>query len=377
MLGAVSVALSTSGCDLSELPFVREEEVEVGYRGRARIDPFLALTRFLERMEVPWEPRYALTEIPDTGTVLVLPSEADTSPATARRLLTWVEEGGHLCYWLHGGNVFLRPWDPDELETEAEEEGAIPRALLEELGIEIAEGSAVGTEVVWAGRSYEVEIDAWPAFSFPMWIWRGARGMRTGSRDESPVLQMERGRGRITFVGSAELWRNRKIGEKEHATLLWKMLRSGGTVKAIWYLRRTQTSFFSLLWTYGWMALLSLAVYLVFWLWRSMPRFGPMVPDEEEASRDFQHHLAMTGQFLWSHDQAGALTEPILRRVRRRLGGGRRMTDSAVEDENLRRAAIRAEVPEERLRRLLEKGSQGQAREFVENVKALQRLDPH
>ena len=55
------------------------------------------------------------------------------------------------------------------------------------------------------------------------------------------------GEGTLTVLATAELFTNKSIGKKEHATLLWDLLTEGREDQ-VWIIHSTRLSFFKLLW---------------------------------------------------------------------------------------------------------------------------------
>ena len=131
-----------------------------------------------------------------------------------------------------------------------------------------------------------------------------------GSPEKPAAASFARGSGIVTVIASAKPFRNRYIGERDNAWAFWLMAgRSEGS--AIWFLQGTRLSFFSMLWEHGWMAITGLLLLTGFWLWRHLPRFGPLRQAPEESNRDFASHLGVIGAFEWRHGQVAPLLNPL------------------------------------------------------------------
>lgn len=97
-LGLLAI-LFLSACD----GHFEEREFPQGYKGRARLDPFLAAQMLLDKMGYEASRLPQLKELPDPdGGVIVISAEAGMSEARAQQLLNWVHEGGHLVYAMAG-----------------------------------------------------------------------------------------------------------------------------------------------------------------------------------------------------------------------------------------------------------------------------------
>ena len=68
------------------------------------------------------------------------------------------------------------------------------------------------------------------------------------------------------------------------------------------------------------MALVALAVIFVAWLWKNLPRPGPLRAAPAGPVRDFTTHLALTGAFLWRQREADALLQPLRDAVKTAAG---------------------------------------------------------
>ncbi|MES2598932.1 MAG: DUF4350 domain-containing protein [Verrucomicrobiota bacterium] len=103
VMGRVSLLLFPilflSACD----GHFEEREFPQGYKGKARLDPFLAAERLLDKMGYKAERLPQLKELPDAdGGVVVISAEAGMPEARAKQLLSWVQNGGHLVYAMAG-----------------------------------------------------------------------------------------------------------------------------------------------------------------------------------------------------------------------------------------------------------------------------------
>ena len=80
------------------------EEVEkvTGYRGKARVNPFLAAERVLDELGHDAERKLFLSKMPSYDAVMFLSAEGGLSEGRTKQLLEWVENGGHLIYCLGG-----------------------------------------------------------------------------------------------------------------------------------------------------------------------------------------------------------------------------------------------------------------------------------
>ncbi|MEM1294159.1 MAG: DUF4350 domain-containing protein [Verrucomicrobiota bacterium] len=301
-----------------------KEEVELGYRGEARVNPLLAAERFLTGMGLEASRQFSLTELPDPEVVMMVPRSAIEGTNEAWRVLSWAELGGHLIYIHQDQSSFLGAWNARS-EPENEEEivekkkpSETGSPLLDCLSITVKDRKRWTRTIRIKGEKLEVSLPKGAGFKVdPEWMLQG-RVIKSGGDSGYSFASFPYGDGRLTLLSDSYPWRNRYVGDKDHAEFLWRVVTLQSGAAAVWLLRSAHTSFWALLWKYGWMPLLSLFVFLIFWLWRGIPRFGPRLPSPEAAPREFVSHLALSGGFLWTHRSVEPLLGPIRRRILRR-----------------------------------------------------------
>ncbi|MFT5471103.1 MAG: DNA-binding transcriptional ArsR family regulator [Verrucomicrobiales bacterium] len=394
----ILAAAVLAGCsDPSTNPNMRPEEREVGYRGPARTNPFLAAERFLTSMGAETNQHFDLTDMPDYDVPIIIPSESLRSRQTARNLVNWVSEGGHIIYLLDGADTLSDDWldswaerrleQIEEEKEDAKKPGPIDTSgeerafendehpLLELLEVEVTDRDEASTEVDFYGEVIEVFIPGSQGVNVDDERTEDYDTIQSGSEDASSFLSFYHEYGRVTVIAHAHPWRNRYIGEGDHAQFLWDIVSLEGDPSAIWLVRGTRMSFSMLLWRYGWMPLISLAVLILFWLWRIMPRFGPQIAETEPVSREFTSHLSMTGHFLWKRKAARALVEPLRRRILKRFRMKSMLDDSKVLDEATAELAEASGLSPNRVRAALDTAKPREPNQITAILRDLQKLD--
>jgi hypothetical protein len=117
----------------------------------------------------------------------------------------------------------------------------------------------------------------------------------------------------VTVLAQGQLFRNRFIGNDDHAGLLLALTRLDPHINAVRFVRAGSVSLTEMLREHAWRAVLGLAVLLVVWLWRCLPRFGPVCALPTRGQRRFAAHLEEAGTFLWRY----RLTSVLLHGPRR------------------------------------------------------------
>jgi hypothetical protein len=277
----------------------------VGYQGEARRNSFLAAERLLARMgmrvrhvKTPGE----LRELPANGT-LILPDRRDSiAPDERRRLLAWVDGGGHL---IVEDEDHRRP-DP-LLEALAVKRAPTPRPERE---------TALEVRLPHAPAPMKVRMHALQTLEAPQ------AEVTIRGKAATHLVHFARGRGQVTALNDLAFMRNGAIGANDHAEFLWQLVRFRPATAAVFVFDNPQKlSLAGWLADNAWPALAAAAAVLALWLWHIAPRFGPLAPDPEPARRRLLDHLRASGRFQWSTGGAATLTESAreaaLRRVAR------------------------------------------------------------
>lgn len=132
-----------------------------------------------------------------------------------------------------------------------------------------------------------------------------------------PMARFRLGEGRLTVLSSLDIWNNQQLHLLDHAWLLQWLSDGAGPV---WFVRNMDMPPLGRwLWHHAWPLILGGLALLAFYLWRRMPRTGPILATGTEGERDFLDHLTAAGRYLWRTDNQPALLEPLRQEVRRRM----------------------------------------------------------
>jgi hypothetical protein len=288
---------------------------ETGYKGKAKLDAYLAATRFLERMGYTVVNKPGWPEL-DEVSVMLVPASVLATDAYVREVKEWVAGGGHLVCLLENAESYHDDWRRGgSFRFLGNEE--VPTSLetwLKEVGLTFSsEGGKVEAKRLQVDEdSYEVFVES-------------SIGVQKGNRARRAMAQADVGDGIVTVMTDARPFRNRYIGDNDHAELLLALVEMSPYEGSVAIIRDGGLSLWTMLWRHGWPALVGLLVLTVIWLWKNMPRFGPMRREEEPThQRDYDHHLEALGDFQWRLDKGQALLRPlrdsVLERAMR-LGG--------------------------------------------------------
>lgn len=309
-----------------------------GYKGKAKLNPYLAGQEMLsETHDDAVKTRNGFVKY-DWNTGMVLsPASALSSEIMVNKMLRWVRDGGiYVCilqrgekYWVDVGedcdhNASDWEWQSNWLAT-SESENA-KDYLLDVMEIELVKdpsgkttgGSSyyrkpkdpvvLGDELPLVEDVKVVVNDYGLDKEFNLQVG-GTEVMKyKGYLSNTDVYQegeyhrflgKKHGNGRIYFITDGRLFRNPYIGMNDHAEMLDYM--SSEAYGEIIFGYGNRRGFWSLMGNYATPALLGVFFLLVFWLWKSVPRFGPLLEIKESHSRDYAQSVSNTGRFLWKY----------------------------------------------------------------------------
>lgn len=379
-------------------------EIATGYKGKARLNPFLAAERLLEKLGCDVHAAKSLGKMPPHDAVIFMSGEGGLSEGRVKQLLRWTFSGGHLVYFLDG----TRPYNDFEAQFGAYisalllEEQRDP--VLEQLGIGVKkrfpeeevkemleqQGGDSGEpgkkskkdetwleseqKILWNGRTYHLSLGGRLSMNLSRKLQPGE--FSAGPLEESLALHLRHGMGRVTLLAHARPFRNHWIGRYDHARWLSALVGEHGA-KEVLFVSASAGSFFGLLWQHGWMAVVAMAVCLGFWLWQQMPRFGPLAEVELDSTRHFASHIGALGEFFWRMRRAPLLVnsarDAVWERVRERLrsldDGSRQMNDMLAAE-----ISRRSGLPEQRVAAAFDLSPPGSVHQFVNLMRDLQAI---
>ncbi|MCB1278603.1 DUF4350 domain-containing protein [Prosthecobacter sp.] len=387
---ALVATLVLCGCD----GHWEDVEKTTGYKGKARLNPFLAAEELLDGLGHNAHGAKSLTKLPPHDAVILISGEGGLPEGRAKQLLRWAFSGGHLIYCLSGTRPYndfetqfgsfisamlleeekdpildqlgvgvqkrvkeegLKGFIKEELvkkddkkgetkdgpadkKSEADKDGAEAKPKKKKSNDEEDEDwRASVQEVKWNGETYQVELGGYLHMILKRKLRSGE--FSAGNKNESLALHLQHGMGSVTLLSHARPLRNHWIGERDHARWLSDLVGEHGS-KEVLFVASHAGSFLGLLWQHGWMALVALGVCIAFWLWQQMPRFGPMAEVELDSTRHFASHIGALGEFFWRMRRGSLLVksarDAVWERVREKHpslnDGSRQMSDHLAEE---------------------------------------------
>ncbi len=295
-VGAATLALAA--CNSTEV------QREIGYKGPARSDPWLAAERLVARMDLPVRPVIAWSAPSEQDAVWMLPAALLSHESTIRPMEAWVRAGGHLILLVEYADSATNDWidsDPPPAVVPA------LLAMLARAGIVLnrpdsSASEMLASQVDFEGKTYRVAAQSHASVA----VAAAAPGV---------LASAARGRGRLTVVTDGRLFRNRWLDQHEHAALLVALVDASRRRATVGFMRGAGVSLWGLVYLHLWPFACTLGGLLGLWLWKNLPRFGPIEVAVTPAMRSSHRHLQALGDFHWRLDHAASLVTRVRQQI--------------------------------------------------------------
>lgn len=329
VLAAVGVLVAVVAWFLHNYTRV-EHEFALPPRGEAAYNPLYALKKSLQADGVRVESRQRLDlsahALAPRDTLLLFGDARMLAPQDVRRVLEWVEGGGHLLVRTPAGV----DWD---------EKLAAP--LFDGLGVALRDGADGSRDCVpfqVEGEESHVEFCGARRFGFvgtvPELSWGDLKHGYVYAR-------IGHGDGHVDVLGSMDFMTNGRapqpglgdifgggssgsgLRDVPHRVLARQVLAPNygrGTMHLVYAAQ--MPSLWSLLLARGWPVWLPLLLALCAWLWLHARRFGPQIPAPAAERRSLLEHVRASGELLFRYGRSpllyAAARQAFLARLRRR-----------------------------------------------------------
>lgn len=339
-----------------------EVEISRSPSAEVQLNRYLALEELLDRSGLPTRTATSLEALPPTDHVLWW--LADTRRAVPAKLLYWVERGGHL---------IVEPLPTDDPASDP---------VVTDAGIGVFFADEADDDDHLSAQEFQIERPPWPKF------WVMEEGIEVvaseGETDAAWNVTVGHGEGLLTVLNHSDFLRNDQIAKKDHALLVWHLVRAdegrGGVTLVT---RDPKPSIWLVLSRRAMPVALSLVALSVFGLWAFARRVGPIRPSPSRDRRHLAEHLHASGDFLWQVGCEDVLLASQRAAVAKRLAHGgmhlgigsasrrQKLMDEAV------RAAERAGLDADRVQRALKVREMRDRERFVGVVRILEALRRH
>jgi hypothetical protein len=122
---------------------------------------------------------------------------------------------------------------------------------------------------------------------------------RADSHAGTQLAALERGAGQVVVATSLDFLRNATIGQHDHAELAWMLVGAEPGREIRLFNQPHKLSLLDWLLDHARPALAGAGILVALWLWRIVPRFGPLVPEPAPGRRRLLEHLRAAGRHQW------------------------------------------------------------------------------
>jgi len=352
ILLGMAVFLSAS-CEFKEV------KREVGYKGKARVDPWLAAERLSQRLGHSTESLVNWRAPETTDAVWFVPAVVFNNRSYVRQAETWTERGGHLILLIGNASASSHDWSKSFLDPELEEPF---REFLHRADLDLEEGASKQADgFEFEGEHYKVNASS--KFS-----------VRGQSENSGMLASVQFGDGRITLVADARIFRNRWIDEEEHAALLDALIDQSDYDGTVVFMRGMELSLWKMVTEHLWALLIGLALLVLFWLWKNLARFGPIESGQPPSElRGYDRHLEALGDFQWRVDHASSLLAPLRAQIVE-LGQRASIRAGSRDQDFFQFIGDRAGIPRDRVFRAMAEVEPSDASILTRTTADLQKL---
>ncbi|HIP94838.1 MAG TPA: DUF4350 domain-containing protein [Leucothrix sp.] len=382
----------------------KEKTIHTGYKDEARKNPFYASRLFLKRMGIPTETKNSiqdLSNLPDTNTLIIITTRRTTlSPQRTNDLIDWVKSGGHLMAlatsdWKYSGSEKIIS-EEDEDNDSVEKKGS-PDPLQRFMGVDKAprslfyddedeEDEGKDTDNGRTIPDLKLRVSDKPLkLDDPMYRPILVDDKHKAQTEEvelgfnNYIVRQKIGNGLVTLITDMGFIQNYRIESADHAEILWQLVhglhKPLNQPSNIWLIHNDKMPpLWDILWRNFWALILSLALLLLFWLYKSSQRFGPMIPKEEENRRSLNEHITSSANFYWKNNKKQILINSSRKALTQHLSRVYPSWTQHTEEEQIKLLAEQLSMKAESLHKLLYAQNIEQADEFTQLIKQLDKI---
>ncbi len=382
-----------------------EEEILVGAKGEAVTNPYLGLQQFLTASGATLvltnksrELELGLSSDSARPTVLILGDRrlAEMTPARVKKMNDWVRAGGHLIveaeqpalddpvlahYAIERKHLVWRKGKFVEVSRKAMEENensedapesrtdenanknfptsteAAPPAMPRGLNASRPPKPRAVKITLADGTPFTARFEPYQNVllrQLPIAKTEDKRQLVT-DREGGRMVEFTDGLGRVTVFSNLDLLTYNNLENNDHAELIWHLVSNSNSIKPriLVALNRQSDGFWRWMMSNAWMVAISGFTLLLFWLWRVMPRMGPMALPEAATRRSLMEHMVAAGAFLAKQNQWQALVDPVRGRFIHHYKRRHPRTMNMSETAFVQYASRHLQIDENQLARLL------------------------
>lgn len=380
-------------------------------------NPMVAATRLLEKRQYQVQLAPILTETliksAPKGTLIIADNDGYMSKDQTKALFAWIAEGNTLITFPKLSTQPTNKADPDdedyegdEAQTESEEAeqieqadqtdeaentpGQKPKRIATPL-IRDPIGDYLGVSTIYDERTgtkaFHSALIKMPGVSYPLKIRKPNAKLKSSPNSHSPlftddyneVLQVYAvGKGHIAVL-SENIFELQGLWHYDNAELLLSLIKLNPKNQGVTIVQRLKIpSWYELLWNAFPVALSLLAVAIALLFWRTVTRFGPLLPETNWERRSLMEHIEASGRWAWSTAVGRDLLLTAVRISTKQVLKKRapELQNLSVNDQLLRLAQV-CQLDHEYLAHAWHDAASSNPHLFTRQIQHLQQLRAH
>jgi hypothetical protein len=188
------------------------------------------------------------------------------------------------------------------------------------------------------------------------------------------LATLARGKGLVTVASSLYFARNSGIGRYDHAELVWTLANLTPAAELRVFFRPERLSLWRFLYENALPVLIAALAFVVLWLWRIAPRFGPIAPERPPARRRLLDHLRASGRYFWTQGLRARLVVAARDAALRRLARAQPDFATLSIPERVQRICALSGLTRAEAMRLLSAGGAMRGADFIRFTNNAQRV---
>ena len=332
-------------------------------------NPFLAAERFLVQTgknAQSLSDRRLLIKLPSENDLIIINRFGGNLPEDREEMLiAWIKKGGNLIITAD------RLWDEKLLKTgnnlldrynirpkRQSEQKCDEKSILElELGLEI--GQKRLANVSFTINKFLVDAD-------------DIAEKKYFSKNGNHIVQISIGQGKLIVLSDNEFLKNRSIGKNDHAYFLADLARNRSKIWLVY--SNNMPSLLSLLWSNASYFMICAFILLLLCILRLNLKSGPLMPENNNSSRNLMEHLEASGNYLFKLNKCEGMLKKIQKSTERSLTEKFLFTTQKTNSEKSSLIAKRTDIPPETIHNALFNDIIEDERDFINKSIVLQRL---
>lgn len=341
-----------------------EEVRDIGMSSQARRNPYLAAERFLKKFDMRSRVISSMLQmksLPPTSDVLLIPTgRYDLSAEKINELLDWVRKGGHLILRARrtaGSDMFfnrlgVKTYHEKKKKLFSKTHYAVVNVHVSK---KIENKKVTFDSDVWLKKTGKKN---------PSWYVEGKNG--------NQLLEYHIGEGYISLLSDLDFMNNEHIAKHDNAAFLYTLVHMQKDNHALWLIANDDMpSLLSIIWHKTPASVVSLLVLIVFWLWYTTRRLGPLLTPASLQRRSLREHITASGLYQWRNQNRTSLFLSVRAALIEQLAQTRPQWTRLSEQELADKLAYIAGVGSERILPVLQAKTADRENEFTQYIEIL------